>query len=167
MSAEISEPKIIEHGPYCVVGMYAIFQGDREDPAWTEAYTAFMRRKPEVRNRVGDTMLGFLYRPHKDDPAIAAEVRSCFVGVEATDLSHVPAGMAATRFSGGQYVTVTCTGRTQDESAMGVGDAVALLEKWIRDNGYREGDACFALGHEGAATPPFVEHVHIKLERPA
>ena len=165
MTAQITEPKIIERGPYHVVGTYAICEGD--DEPWGEASGELDRRKSEVPNRESDTLLAFLYRPHRDDPSISEEVRSCFMGVEVTDLDHVPDGMTATRFTGGQYVTVACKGDTENEAAMAVGDAIRQLGQWIKENGYREGDACFCFSHEDAETPPFVQHVYIKLEKPA
>ncbi len=165
MTAQITEPKIIERGPYHVVGAYAICKGD--DEPWGEASQELGRRKAEVLNRESDTLLAFLYRPHRDDPSIPEKVRSCFMGVEVTDLDHVPEGMAATRFTGGRYVTVECKGDTENEAAMGVGDAIQKLEKWIETNGYREGDACFCFSHENTDAPPFVQHVYVKLEQTA
>jgi len=164
MAATITEPKVITAGPYCVVGAYATYEGDDEGPAWSHAYRELMRKKDEVRNRVGDTLLGFLYRPHRDDPTVGEEVRACFVGVEVTDLDEVPEGLSGTRFSGGLYVTVDSVGDTEDESATGVGDAVPTLERWAKENGYVEGDACFCFSHELAPKPPFVEHVYLKIE---
>jgi len=32
------------------------------------------------------------------------------------------------------------------------------------ENGYSEGDACFACSHEEADTPPFIQYVYVKLE---
>ena len=163
---ELSEPKIIERGPYLVVGAYCAFEGEDEGPGWSGASKAFHARREQITNRVGDTMLGFLYRPHKDDPSIPESVRACFIGVEVTDLDHVPEGLSTTRFSGGKYGIVACTGDTEHEAAMGVGKGVGLLEKWIVELGYTEGDACFACGHEKAPKPPFVEYVYIKMEEP-
>jgi predicted transcriptional regulator YdeE len=86
------------------------------------------------------------------------------MGVEVSDDAHVPEGMTLTRFSGGKYVTVECRGDTENEAAMAVGPAINQLEKWIPENGYREGDACFCFSREEADVPPFVQHVYIKLE---
>jgi hypothetical protein len=160
----LSEPEVIEHDPYNVVGAYAIRQGEEEP--WGEASNAFDRRRHEIRNRKGDALLAFLYRPHRDDPSVPEGVRSCFMGVEVTDLTQVPQGMAATRFSGGKYVTIECTGDTENEAAVGVGQAVRRIEEWIPQNGYREGDACFCWSHEKAGRPPFVQYVYVKLEEP-
>ena len=167
MAATISEPKVIERGPCNVVGAYAVYEGDDEGPAWGQASAELDRRKADVLNREGDTLLGFLYRPHKDDPDVPQEVRSCFMGVEVTDLGRVPDGMAATRFSGGKYIAVACRGDTEMEAAVGVGDAVRKLERWMAENGCREGDACFCFSHEEADTPPFIQHILAKLEEPA
>jgi hypothetical protein len=164
MPADISEPKIIERGPYSVVGVYASYEGDEKGPAWGEASAELERRKGEVGNREGDSLLAFLYRPHKDDPSIAEEVRACFMGLEVTDLTQVPDGMTATRFSGGKYVTVECKANTENDAAVAVGEAIERLEAWISEHGYREGDACFCFSHEGADTPPFIQHVYVKLE---
>ena len=163
MALTITDPKTIKRGPYCVVGCYAICEGS--DEPWGKAVSAFERRRDEIPNRVGDALLAFLYRPHKDSPSIADDVRSCFIGVEVADLVHVPEGMVATRFSGGDFVTAECRGDTENEAAMGVGEAVGGLETWIAEHGYREGDSCFCFSNEGATTPPFVQHVHIKIER--
>ena len=158
------EPRIIEREPYLVIGAYCTFEGEAEGPGWSGAFKTFSARRTEIVNRKGDTVLGFLYRPHKDDPNIPESVRACFIGVEVTDLDHVPEGLSTTQFSGGQYVIVASQGDTQDEASMGVGKAVDFLEKWIEEQGYAEGDACFACSHEKAPKPPFVEYVHIKIE---
>ena len=92
------------------------------------------------------------------------QVRSCFMGVEVTDLAQVPEGMSATSFTGGKYVIMESRGDTEGESAMGVGEAINYLEKWIPEHGYREGDACFTYSHEKADNPPFINYVLIKLE---
>ena len=55
-------------------------------------------------------------------------------------------------------------GDTEGEAAMGVGEGVGFLEKWVVEQGYREGDACFALSHESEPHPPYVEYVYIKFE---
>jgi predicted transcriptional regulator YdeE len=161
---ELSEPRIIERGPYLVVGAYATYEGDDEGPGWSGASKAFQARRDEITNRVDDAMLGFLYRPHKDNIGIPESVRACFVGVEVADLDRVPEGLSTTRFSGGKYVIVACKGDTEDEAAMGVGEGVGFLENWIAEQGYTEGDACFALSHESAPRPPFIEYVYIKIE---
>ena len=162
----LSEPQIIERGPYLVVGAYATFDGEDEGPGWSGASKAFYARKDEITNRRDDAVLGFLYRPHKNHHEIPESVRSCFVGVEVTDLDHVPEGLAVTRFSGGKYVIVACQGDTEGEAAMGVGEGVGLLEKWIAKHGYVEGDACFALSHEDAPKPPYVEWVYANFVEP-
>lgn len=160
----LSEPKIIEREPYQVVGAYCTFEGEDEGPGWSGASKAFGARREEISNRKGDTVLGFLYRPHKDDPSISERVRACFMGVEVAGFDHVPEGLSTTRFSGGKYVIVECKGDTQHEANMGVGEAVEFLEKWIVEQGYIEGDACFACSHEKARKPPFIEYVYIKIE---
>lgn len=160
----LSEPTVVHAGPYHVAGCYATFEGDDEGPAWSAAYTGFLRCRDTITNRVGDTILGFLYRPRRDHPDAGADVRACFVGVEVSDIAAVPADVATTRFSEGQYVTVTSTGDTEEEAAMGVGDAVTMLERWASEHGYVEGDACFAMSYENEPKPPFVEHVWMKIE---
>ena len=161
---KLSEPRIIERGPYQVVGAYCTFEGEDEDPGWSGAYSAFEKRRDEMTSRTGDTVLGFLYRPHRDHPEIAENVRACFVGIEVTDPDRVPAGLSATRFSGGKYVVVACQGDTEAEAGMGVGQGVDFLQKWISEQGYVQGDACFACSHENAEKPPFTEYVYIKIE---
>jgi hypothetical protein len=161
---QLSEPEIVEREPYHIVGAYCTFEGEDEGPGWSGASQAFYARREKITNRVGDTVLGFLYRPHKDHPQVPEHVRACFVGIEVTDLDRVPAGLSSTQFSGGQYVTVACKGDTENEAAMGVGEGVGLLEDWIEERGYREGDACFALSYESAPKPPFIEYVYIKIE---
>jgi predicted transcriptional regulator YdeE len=161
---KLSEPRIIEREPYQIVGAYCTFEGEDEGPGWSGASRAFHARREQITNRVGDTMLGFLYRPHKDHPNIPEGVRACFVGVEVTDLDRVPEGLSTTRFSGGKYVIVECRGDTEDEAAMGVGEAIGFLGNWIAEQGYTQGDACSALSHENAQRPPFVEYVYIKIE---
>lgn len=165
MAAQITEPTMIDRGPCHVVGAYALCEGD--DEPWGDASSELDRRKAEVPNRVYDTLLAFLYRPHRDDPSIAEGVRSCFMGVEVADLDHVPEGMAATRFTGGRYATVECRGETENEAAMAVGEAIHKLTKWIKENDGREGDACFCFSHEDADVPPYVQHVYIKMEQRA
>ena len=53
MTLHLTEPKIIERGPYNLVGCYAICEGDEEP--WGEATEGLVRRLGEIRNRVGDT----------------------------------------------------------------------------------------------------------------
>lgn len=162
---KLGEPKIIERGPYGVVGAYCTYEGEDEGPGWTGADQQFWARKSEITNRADDMVLGFLYRPHRDHPEVPEDVKACFVGVQVSDLDHVPVGMATTRFSGGQYVTVECRGDTADEAAMGVGEAIGMLGQWLTAHGYVEGDACFAAGHEKAKRPPFIEYVFMKIEK--
>ena len=161
-----SEPQIISRGPYLVVGAYCTYEGDDEGPGWSGAYAALTRCLHEVEHRPDDCMLGFLYRPHRDHPEVPESVRACFLGVEVSSLEHLPAGLASTRFSGGQYAVVASQGDTQDEASMGVGEGVERLARWIVEQGYVEGDACFACGRQGTETPPFVEYVYMKIERP-
>ena len=167
MALQLSEPTIAEHGPYHIVGVYATYEGEEEGPAWGKATTELERRRDEIRNREGDTIFGFLYPPHMDDPSVPEHVRSCFMGVEVRDLAQVPEGMAATTFAGGRYAIVECRGDTEEEAAMGVGEAISyLIAKWIPEHGYRklrDGDACFTCSHEEADKPPFIEYVHIEL----
>jgi predicted transcriptional regulator YdeE len=153
----LSEPRIIEREPYLVVGAYCTFEGEDEGPGWSGASKAFSARREEISSRKGDTVLGFLYRPHKDDPDIPESVRACFVGVEVANYDHVPEGLSTTRFSGGKYVIVECRGDTESEG-------VQFLERWIKEHAYTEGDACFACSHENVPTPPFIEYVYIKIE---
>ena len=160
----LSEPKIIEREPYLVAGAYCPFEGEDEGPGWSGAYQAFSARREELSNRKDDMVLGFLYRPHKDHQDISESVRACFVGVEVTDLDHVPESLSTTQFSGGRYVIVACQGDTEDEAAMGVGQGVDFLQEWIREHGYTQGDACFACSHENAPRPPFIEYVYVKFE---
>ncbi len=160
----LSEPIIIQHAPYQVVGAYCAYQGDDEGPGWDGASREFARRRGEITNATDGLTLGFLYRPHTDHPGISEDVQACFIGVDVADLDHVPAGMATTRFSGGDYVIVACQGDTEDEAAACVGEAIAWLGKWIPEHGYVEGDACFACSDEKAPRPPFIERVYIKLE---
>ena len=133
---QMSEPQVFERGPYLVVGCYATYEGEDEGSGWRGASEAFFAREGDVVNRVDDLTLGFLYRPHKDDPAVDPAVRACFVGAEVTDLDHVPEGMATTRFPGGQYVVVACHGDSEGEAAMGVGEAIGMRE---RDGAWRHG----------------------------
>jgi hypothetical protein len=163
--AKLSEPKIIEREPYLVVGVYCTFEGDNEGTGWSGASEAFYAQKEEITNRKDDAVLGFLYRPHKDHPGTPESVRACFVGVEVTDLDHVPECLSTTQFSGGKYAIVACTGDTEDEAAMGVGEGVGFLEQWVVEQGYTEGDTCFALSHEDVPRPPYVEYVYMKMEK--
>jgi hypothetical protein len=73
--------------------------------------------------------------------------------------------MSTTQFSGGQYVIVESRGDTQDEAAAGVGEAIGFLSQWMPEQGYVEGDACFACSNEKAPRPPFMEQVYIKIEQ--
>lgn len=162
---QLSEPTIIERGPYLVAGAYCVYEGDNEEPGWTGAYRYFTARRGEISNQVGDLTLGFLYRPYKDYPDLPEDAKACFVGVEVRDLAHVPAGMAVTRFSGGKYVVMACQGDTSEEAAIGVGEAIEfLVGQWIPQNGYVEGDACFAGSPEAEVKPLFIEYVYIKIE---
>jgi hypothetical protein len=166
MAMETGEPRVFERGPYQVVRVYACCRGDEEP--WGEASEGLARRTGEIRDRVGDTLLGFLYRPHRDDPGVPEDVRACFMGVEVSNLEHVPEGMSATHFPGGEYVVVECRGDTENEAAMAVGPAIGQLGSvWLRENGCVMGDACFTCSHEHEPKPPFVEYVHMKIERPA
>jgi DNA gyrase inhibitor GyrI len=162
----LGEPKIIQRGPYVVVGAYCPFEGEDEGPGWEAADRAFWPRAGEITNRADDLVLGFLYRPHRDDPAVPEGVRACFVGVEVSDARDAPPGMAITRFPGGEYVTVAFEGDSAGEAAEGVGRAIGYLEcEWLAANGCVAGDACFAAGEQHAARPPYVEHVYMKIER--
>ena len=162
----LSEPRIIERGPYKVVGVYCAYAGDDEGPGWTGAETGFFTRRDEVKDRADDFVLGFLYRPHKDHPDVLESVKACFIGAEVSAFDHVPDGMSTTQFSGGRYVIVECRADTQEEVAAGVGEAIGFLTQWIPAHGYVAGDACFSCSDEKAARPPFVEYVHIKIENP-
>lgn len=162
---QLSEPRIVEREPYLVVGVYCTFEGADEGPGWSGAEKGFFLRAHEIANRRDDAVLGFLYRPHRDDPGTSEDVRACFIGAEVTDLDHVPEGMATTRFSGGQYVIVDCTGDTEAEAAEGVGEAIGYLMGWIPEHGYVEGDACFACSRPRGIEPPFVEQVYVKIEK--
>jgi predicted transcriptional regulator YdeE len=159
MALILGEPRIVVREPYNVVGAYCTFEGDNEGPGWSGASRILDQRKHEIRNRKNDAVLGFLYRPHRDHPDIPENVRSCFMGVEVVNLDHVPAGLATTGFTGGEYVVMECKGDTQHEAAMGVVKAVGLLTQWMTQHGYREGDACSACSHENTATPPYRELV--------
>ncbi len=164
MALSLGEPRIITRGPYRVVGAWCAYEGEDEGPGWNGAYESLAPRLGEIVGRCDDLMLGFLYRPHKDDPTLPEAVRACFVGVDVHESAPVPDGLAATRFSGGQYVLVDCIGDTPGEAAEGVGQAIDWLTAWLPAHGYREGDACFAASRSGAPRPPWVETVYIKLE---
>lgn len=167
MALHLSDPYIIRRGPYTVVGVWAPYEGDDEGPGWAHADAAFRALQREIVHRADDLVLGFLYRPHRDDAAVGVDVHACFIGVEVTSLEGQPQGVAVTHFSGGQYVLVDCTGDTPDEAAEGVGAAIGMLaDQWMPAHGYAEGDACFAAGRENAPRPPWVETVYMKLERP-
>ena len=71
---ELSEPKIIERGPYLVVGAYCTYEGDDEGPGWSGASKAFYAQREDITNRKDDAVLGFLYQPHKDHPSIPESV---------------------------------------------------------------------------------------------
>ena len=161
---KLTEPRIIERGPYKVVGAFSTYEGEDEGPGWAGADGQFWGRCKEITNRADSLVLGFLYRPHKDHPETPESVRACFVGAEVTDLDHVPAGLATTQFSGGKYVLVDCIGDTGDESGQGVGEAIGFLSKWMPEHGYAEGDACFAAGDMAVPSPPHIETVYIKIE---
>ena len=160
----LGEPKIIEREPYLVVGAYATYEGEDEGPGWSGASEVFYARRGEITNAKNDKVLGFMYRPHKDHPEISEDVRACFVGVDVADLDHVPEGLSTTTFSGGKYVIVACQGDTEGEAAMGVGEGVGFLMRWVTEQGYTMGDACIACSHEGEPKPPFVEYVYMKIE---
>ena len=36
---------------------------------------------------------------------------------------------------------------------------------WVVEQGYIEGDACFALSHENEPRPPYVEYVYVKMDK--
>ncbi len=164
MAIALSEPRIITRGAYTVLGAWAPYAGQDEGPGWAGADAAFRVRKEAVAHRADDRILGFMYRPQRDNPAIPEDLRACFVGVEVTSLEGQPESLFVTHFSGGEYVLVDCRGDTSAEAAEGVGQAIGMLMEWIPAHGYAEGDACFAAAHEAAATPPWVETVYIKLE---
>ncbi len=165
MSPTLSEPTIITHGPWRVVGCWTAYEGEDEGPGWAGAWDAFSRLRSRITGRIDDLVLGFLYRPHKDDPEIPAGWRACFVGVNVAEDAPIPPAMEITRFSGGEYVIVACQGDTADEAAEGVGQAIGYLTEWMPAHGYREGDACFACSDEHVTKPPYIEYVYIKIER--
>lgn len=160
-----SEPIVIIHEPFQIVGVYCTFDGEHEDAGWRGAEAAFFARLPEISNRKDSLVIGFLYHPHRDHPEIAEEVRSCFVGVDVLDLEHVPHGMSVVCYSGGSYAVVACRGNTPSEPGEGVGEAIDYLhETWMPAHGFRAGDACFACSDQQDAPPPYVEYVYMKLE---
>jgi DNA gyrase inhibitor GyrI len=162
----LSEPRIIERGPYMVVGVYSPFEGNDEGLGWVAADGEYNRRRGEVMNAADSLTLGFLYRPYRDHPEIPESVHACFVGAEVTDLDHVPEGMSTTQFPGGVYAIVECRGDGAAESAQGVGEAIGYLAtKWLPEHGYVEGDACFAAGDVYAVKPPYIEYVYMQIER--
>ena len=59
MTLTITDLKIIERGPYCIVGNYAVCEGSNEP--WGEAAAAFDRRRGEIKNRVGDEFLDLMF----------------------------------------------------------------------------------------------------------
>jgi predicted transcriptional regulator YdeE len=154
------EPEVIEHEPFLIIGAYATYEGEDEGPGWSVAAEAFHARRDEITDQKDDLMVGFLYRPHRDDPTIPESVHACFVGVEVIDIDHVPEGLSATRFPGGRYVIVACQGETENDAAMAVGEGVQRCEAWIAENAYQEGEACFACSHENAPRPPYIEYVY-------
>ena len=158
---KLGDVETFERGPYLVVGCYAAYEGDNEGSGWSGASGAFMPRVAEISNRADDTILGFLYRPHRDHPEIGEDVRAAFVGVEVTDLDHVPEGMWVTRFSGGKYARLACRGDTENEAAMAVGPGVGRLMAWVEQQGRTQGDACFALSRPSEPKPPYVEWVYM------
>ena len=163
MGAEIIEPQIIERGPYLIVGAFA--ESKDGDEPWGEASEELDRRKGEIQGRVSDELIGFLYRPHRDNPAVPEHVRGCFMGVEVKDLDHVPEGMYTTRFSGGKFVLVACKAETDTAAAMAVGPAIGqLMEEWLPTNGYVMGDSCFTFSREKEPKPPFINYVQMKIE---
>ncbi len=166
MAIKFSEPRIITRGPYIVLGAWTPYGGQDESPGWVGADAAFGVRKAQVVHRADDQILGFMYRPHRDNPAIPESLRACFVGAEVTSLEGQPEGLMVTHFSGGEYVVVDCIGDTQGEAAEGVGQAIGMLMAWIPAHGYGyiEGDACFAAGRESTPKPPWVETVYIRVE---
>ena len=102
---ELSEPKIIERGPYLVVGAYCTFEGEDEGPGWSGASNAFYARREEITNSVGDAVLGFLYWPHKDHPDIPelkyfnlSTVGQWFQGLKPSNISlfFIPGRNSAT-----------------------------------------------------------------------
>ena len=118
----LSEPEVIERGPYLVVGCWHPYEGDDEGPGWAAAYEAFQTRQDDIRNRADSMTLGFLYRPHADHPEVPAAVRACFIGVEvAAETTDFPGGLSTARFPGGRYVTLRIIGDTQAEATEGVG----------------------------------------------
>lgn len=153
-------PILIEHDPYQLVGAYAIFEGEDEGSGWSGAEKAFFPRLREITNRKDSIILGFLYQPHKDHPEIPETVQSCFIGVDVTDLDHVPEGMSVTSFTGGQYAVIACP-----DNGPGIDEAIQFLhEQWLPEHHYRMGDACFACSDEKAVRPPNIEYVYMKLE---
>jgi len=74
----LSEPRIIERGPYKVVGAYCAYAGDDEGPGWTGAEHGFFPRRLKIQNRTDNFVLGFLYRPHVDHPDVPESVKACF-----------------------------------------------------------------------------------------
>lgn len=161
MVTRFTEPRIIERKPCFVIGFFAEYQGDDEGPGWDGAYRAFSERRNEITNRTGTCILGFLYRPHKDHPEISHQAKACFIGVSVNSFECIPEGMKSTEFPGGNYVVMKSIADTQDEASQSVGDMVDRLEHWIRDNGYEEGDACFAASDEADEKPPYGEYVYI------
>jgi len=164
MTMTLSKPHVVKQGLRNIVGSYCVFEGENEGAGWSGSTAAFDKRKQEIRNRKGDTLWGFLYRPHRDHPEISANVMACFMGVEVVDFDGVPVGLSTTRFAEGDYVIVECKGDTSNEVDMGIGPAVGLLEKWIKEHGYREGDeGALVCWHEKMNTPPFRQYVSARI----
>ena len=83
-------------------------------------------------------------------------------GRQRDRLGHRGDGRMAFR---GKYVIVECRGDTENEAAMGVGEAIEMLQKWIPEQGYAQGDACFACSAPRVDPPPYIEYVYIKIEK--
>ena len=138
MTMTLGAPYIVKQGARTIVGCYSVYEGENED--WAGAAAAFNQRKHEIKNRKGNAVWWFLYKPHRDHPEVAASVKACFQGVEVADPSEVPAGMSATRFAAGDYVTIECQGATEAEAAGGVVPAIGVLDKWFKENGHERGE---------------------------
>lgn len=163
--ARLSEPRLIERSPSTVVGAYGIFEGPDEGPAWSAAEAGFWPRIGDIGGRLDGDVLGFLYRPHVDHPEIPEDARACFVGVAVGEPAEVPDGLVVTHLEGGRFVVVDCEGDDPEEAAEGIGEAIGYLsDTWLPENGYVEGDACFAAGTEAGRGAPYVETVWMKVE---
>ncbi|MCW5942379.1 MAG: GyrI-like domain-containing protein [Fimbriimonadaceae bacterium] len=161
----LTQPRLEQTGPFRVVGCWCAFDGEDEGPGWTGAHGAFFPRIGEVADREGDLVFGFLYRPHKDHPEVAPSVRACFVGVGVRPEARVPPGMCESAFPEGTYVAVESVADDMGEAAEGVGEAVAACNGYAEANGWREGDACFAVAHGDEPKPPYREIVMMHLVR--